>query len=254
MIENKNQEKKRFVYQITQDGSFSIKIHEGNKIYECMHSEKGAFAETLYVYEPVINFVLAQQSPPLPLSFLSLGLGIGLVEMLTVGKLFSICPDLLLKSDFSLESFESEEILIENFKNLFFAPKKIESDFLFYQTNLEKVCLHYHLHLETFKQCFVYLIENKKINFRGKFHSGSQVNKNLSGVFFDVFSPKFSPELWHDKTLSLLINQTNQFCAFASYASRSSLKKILQSSNFFLQKRKGFAGKRECTLAIKKPA
>jgi tRNA U34 5-methylaminomethyl-2-thiouridine-forming methyltransferase MnmC len=58
--------------------------------------------------------------------------------------------------------------------------------------------------------------------------------------------------LWNQDLLEAMIEfLAGPKCVFASYASRTVLKKALKKFGFKLEKRAGFAGKREATFAVR---
>jgi hypothetical protein len=82
--------------------------------------------------------------------------------------------------------------------------------------------------------------------------SNSTLTKRGWDLFcFDAYSQHTSPELWEESLLEELLERANDGAVFASYAATSKLKTCLRKSGFEVPHRPGFAGKRECTLAIK---
>src|SRR4051812_27817152 len=92
----------------TQDGSPSLRISDNKNYVEKMHHSAGAMAESVYIYGSTIEKTIAKG---LPLRVLSLGLGLGYNELLTVG--------LALKHGYAMDalySFESEPLLARSFE------------------------------------------------------------------------------------------------------------------------------------------
>jgi len=83
-----------FEVEITGDGSPTLRLMPG----ECMHHSGGAAEETELIYGQVIRQCFEQTSQP---HFLSVGLGLGYVEM-------TVAREALIKQNlnFTLESFE----------------------------------------------------------------------------------------------------------------------------------------------------
>lgn len=214
-----------------------------------MHSAQGAFAETLYVYEPVVKWVTDNKLEP---SFLVIGLGLGYLEILIVAYYLKYDPQKLTEPSFLIQSFESETKLIAYFKHYFL---KQDIPFLFldcYKNILEKISHYYNLSFTQLFNTVEALILKEKIVFSNSFTVSTNLIKPVSGIFFDAFSSQSSPELWEICLLQNIFKKENvlPYCCFATYASRGLLKKQLKVHSFKVKIRKGFMGKRECLFSI----
>lgn len=96
----------QFVFCTTADGSPSLALLDG----EMMHNSDGAFSETCYVYEPVVDAVLKLSGH---VTLLSVGLGLGYIEMLAASKALAAGRH----ADLSLHSFESDNLLRKTFSD-----------------------------------------------------------------------------------------------------------------------------------------
>lgn len=235
-------------FQETADRSPSLILHYNNSQSELMHSRQGAFSETIYVYEPVINFVTTNKLQPV---FMSIGLGIGYIEILIIAYLIKKESELLKDKNFFIYSFESESLLISFFRN-FFTNKALPEEFVACYLKIINLTSNY-LNIEK-ENLFIEIkkaILNNKIVFCSKFNKETVIDIPVSGIFFDAFSAESSPDLWEKDIIKNIISKSNcnNKAVFATYASRSLLKNILKENNFILRKRKGFSGKRECILA-----
>lgn len=233
----------------TEDQSFSLRLGNNANISELMHSGQGAFSETLYVYEPVVKWVMENKLEP---SFLVIGLGLGYLEILIVAHYLKNDPQKLTEPSFLIQSFESETKLISYFKQYFL---KQDIPFLFlecYKNILEKISHYYNLSFTQLSNTVEALILKEKIVFANSFTVSSNLVKPVTGIFFDAFSSQSSPELWEIVLLQNILKKENILpaCCFATYASRIILKKQLTEHNFKVKIRKGFMGKRECLFSV----
>lgn len=232
----------------TNDGSLSVKLKKNDIESELMHSNEGAFSETIYVYLPVIQFVFDNKLNPI---FLSIGLGMGYIEIMIVSFFLKHNPDILKNNFFCIQTFEKENILIEQFKK-FFLAEDIPNDFKYcYEKIIKYNCDYFQIKEDILKAEMISLILNNNILFYNEFSDNSKLKYSSHGIFFDAFSVKSSPFLWKENVLHHVFNDENcdKICSFATYASKTVLKKILRENNFILENKKGFLRKRECILA-----
>lgn len=228
----------QFVFCTTADGSPSLALFDG----EMMHNRDGAFSETCYVYEPVIDAVL---NVPGDVTLLSVGLGLGYVEMLAVSKTLVTGRH----ADLTVHSFESDVRLRKTFTEWLCG--------VFVTLPYEQIAARFEQQFQlptgSIRRALSQQLAEKKLHLQGTLNSETRHTSYYHGICFDAFSPKTTPELWSEKVLRPILNQTDTHSAcFATYASTSQLKQILKSSGFEIQSRKGFAKKRECILANKK--
>jgi len=232
----------------TVDNSISIKIGKNENQSELMHSESGAFSETIYIYLPVLESIVKNNLKPI---FLSIGLGAGYIEIMIVAYLMK---NLYLKNninEFCVESFEGEARLIHFFRS-YFLEKEIPLPFKnCYENILELNSNYFELDKNILKLEIKNLIMANKINFNQKFLNSTILKIPVYGIFFDAFSSNSSPELWEEDLIQNILSTKNaeNKCIFATYASKNILKKILKFNKFLIHKKKGFSGKRECIYA-----
>lgn len=232
----------------TKDDSISIALEMNQIQSELMHSESGAFSETLYVYLPVVEFIVKNNLKP---KFLSIGLVAGYIEIMLVSYLIKRAKENEKIQNLIIESFEAEVKLIEFFKSYFF-DENIPSAFKnCYDKIIELNCAYFTIEKKILKAEIKKLIILNKLRFNEKYLLNTQIQNPAHGIFFDAFSVNSSPELWEEKLIwnILSIKNAAPSCSFATYASKTILKKILKENNFILQKKKGFSGKRECIYA-----
>lgn len=248
----------------TGDGSYSLRYQslQSNIPFwtEPMHSSQGAWSETLFVYSPALHDSLHNVSATEVWNVTSIGLGLGYNELL--------CAALALNNKrpvdkVKLHSYESEAALKRAFRLYFSqAGDASKSDLpeemvCAYQHTLDLVCETHSLPESAFRPYVRELLESRALEMHSAV-SWEQLQKQQPArepshcLLFDAFSPESSPELWTESTLHALIGAyCGPACVFASYASRTSLKRALKAHGFKLLKSRGYAGKRERTFATR---
>ncbi|MBP1874206.1 tRNA U34 5-methylaminomethyl-2-thiouridine-forming methyltransferase MnmC [Ensifer adhaerens] len=63
--------------------------------------------------------------------------------------------------------------------------------------------------------------------------------------FLDGFAPSRNPDMWSEELMRLVFDRTAPGGSFATYAAAGFVRRNLQAAGFAVEKRKGFAGKRE---------
>ena len=270
-----------FDWVLTQDGSLTLKPHGKNS--EWMHSLAGAYSETQYIYGQTLRKVLSNWPSDQKVQILSLGLGLGYVEVLcAVESLRHQVP-------FSITTYESEKSLIDffqshwDFKGFSLDSMSENSDFTsmfspqIQDESLNSLCSHFRSFvgtvnsgmdtgfwaffisqygqdhvlkaLELLKQNHIFrgVLDSKELNpERGEFCC-----RNI--VFYDAYSSKTHPELWEESFLDQFIQKfCDSQCAFSSYAKVGSLNRMLKKHGFVMDKKSlGFASKRQSTRAFR---
>ena len=270
-----------FDWVLTQDGSLTLKPHGKNS--EWMHSLAGAYSETQYIYGQTLRKLLSTWPSDQKMHVLSLGLGLGYVEVLCAVE------SLRHQVSFSITTYESEKSLIDLFKNhsnfkessltamsensgfaSLFSPQ-IEGE------NLNGLCSHSRSFVEMvnsgmrtgfwaffinqYGQNHVFkaleLLKKSHI-FRGVLDS-KELNPEkrdlycMNVIFYDAYSSKTHPELWEESFLDQFIQKfCDPLCAFSSYAKVGSLNRMLKKHGFVVDKKSlGFASKRQSTRAFR---
>ena len=99
-----------------------------------------------------------------------------------------------------------------------------------------------------------------KVNFNSSFNifkikskieNYNFINK-YDVIFYDAFGYRVQPELWEEATLEPLLKSLNSNGVFVTYSSKGSVKRILESKGFSVEKIKGPPGKREMLRAYKR--
>ena len=69
--------------------------------------------------------------------------------------------------------------------------------------------------------------------------------------FLDGFAPSRNPDMWSVEIMSAIYEKTRQSGTFATYAAAGFVRRNLQAVGFKVERRKGFAGKREMLCGTK---
>lgn len=223
-----------------------------------MHSSKGAWSETLFVYSPALLESLHFVTSADVWNVTSIGLGLGYNELL--------CAALALNNkrpvdNIKIHSYESEAALKRAFRLYFSQTADASTSDLpeemvrAYQHTLGLVCETHSLPENAVRSYVRALLESGALELHSavsweRLQTQQPAREPSQCLLFDAFSPESSPELWTESTLHALIGAyCGPSCVFASYASRTSLKRALKAHGFTLLKSSGYAGKRERTFA-----
>jgi len=232
---------KQYKIITTADGSPSLQ----HVNLEPMHSTKGAFSESLYIYLDCIT--QAHQkivSPPDELKGVSVGLGLGYNEIISHGY--------FLKNNiknFKLLSFESDNLLKTNFINWLQEQSTPLQDV--YSQITQLTAKYFDLKPQQLKK-FITKAYSSQFVINGELPAVNVSANKYNFIFYDAYSSKSSPTLWETNFLnSFLKSYTEDKAVFSTYAATSTLNFALKQNGFARLKRPGFKGKRECTLAFK---
>ena len=231
-----------FLFEATDDASFTMRFinPETGIASECMHSLRGAFSETNYIYGQAIRTTLELNFDP---SFLSVGLGLGYCETLLSALMLQA------KKKFYIESFEQDQRLREHFAS-WLSEAQITPEFQkVYDQTLNSAS-----ELSGVSSALVKTnLKNSPLHFRGLLTTDTEFEKQFSCVLFDAFSSKSTPDLWTQEFLESFFSKAcaNQ-CIFATYACTGVLKRALKNCGFELDIRPGFSSKRDSSFAIRR--
>jgi hypothetical protein len=230
----------------TADGSLTARLGES----ETMHSLRGAFNETVYIYGTAYEVAQNELSIQEPAVF-SLGLGLGYVEILSAA--------LALKSGTKPqgESFELIEELNSSFAN--WAHSDTQAAFVspeIYQqiaVRTSEAMKSELVTVDTLRTAIGNALEKKSWILSGPLTPETQFSRKFDCIAFDAFSSKSTPELWTREFLDhFLKTACNETCVLSTYACTGHLKRALVDAGFELRIREGYASKRDSTLAIRR--
>jgi hypothetical protein len=235
--------KSSFLFELTADNSFTMRFidpRSGEKL-ECMHSLRGAFSETDYIYGQALRIALTKQLEP---RILSVGLGLGYCEILTAA--------LMLHENFTLESFESDPDLREHFRN-WVLDQACAPDFRkVYEQTCKSAALLCGIEAPSIQQKLRQQLLNQKFVMHEELSVRTHFEKKSSIILFDAFSSKSSPNLWTEEFLIYFFKHAcADQCVFSSYAATGGLKRALKTAKFRTEFSKGFGTKRESTFAFR---
>ncbi len=221
-----------FSVVLTGDGSPSLR-GEG----EPMHHLGGAYSETQYIYGEALRRL--QQWPQLTeWKVLVVGLGLGYIELLAMAE--------ALKNNKPVQilSYEINQDLVEAFL-AWLKGELVENTYdclyNFYQKDYPELDLKFALY-EAYRQ--------GRWQIRGALEVESLPDENYQALLFDAFSSKSTPDLWTEEFLQLFLKQTvKEQALFSTYACTGLLRRTLQTAGFAVEKRIGFLGKRNATIA-----
>ncbi len=229
-----------FEVEITGDGSPTLRLMPG----ECMHHSGGAAEETELIYGRVIDKAFHEISKP---HFLSVGLGLGYVEM-------TVAREALLRRNlnFTLESFELVPELREYLKQWLREGSLSPEISSVYDQVLKYVLKDVSLDPKDLKKLLAGKIIENSWRLQGPLAADSEFMAKAHCLLFDAFSAKTSPDLWSEEFLIAFLNKSTAADAVVStYASRGTLKRALAAASFEVQTHEGFKGKRNSTMGFK---
>jgi hypothetical protein len=221
------------------DGSPTVRALKSD-YSESMHHKAGAWSETQYIYGQVIDraTLLGGQF------FVSVGLGIGYNDLLVL-KAASTHP-------LKLVTYESDPALRDQFLA---ALQAQASGYLgdqgcsrTYAQIFSLVGFHSGL-----AQGALQMWERGDWKLEAALNASSLagLDETYQCLLFDAYSQNTTPELWTDEFLCALFQRASKQSVMTTYACTGRLKRQLLSNGFQVQKRPGFAGKRDSTLAVK---
>lgn len=214
----------------TADGSPTLRPLGG----EAMHSLAGARSETDWVYGHAMRTARDAGLAP---SLLSIGLGLGYVEASAIA-IWGMTPDL------AIQSWEARADLRELWQQVLAGADQLAN------TNplLEVIVAATGRALPLLRQLYA----SGRWSLQPALSLDALPEQRFSVIAFDAYSEKSSPDLWTPELIGALLDRaSSDRCILATYASKGVLRRELQARGFTVERRPGFAGKRECTLATR---
>lgn len=206
-----------------------------------MHHSGGAYSETQEIYGDPLREALGFGAR----SVISVGLGLGYNEILVAAEALA---NKISASDFSLLTFESEDILKEHFLAWLSSS---ENDFI-YDRITEFFENAFGLSGSDLKNWLKQALANGNWLLVGALQADFRVERKYEVIFYDAFSSQSAPQLWDEEFLARFFMQVSARQALVcTYACTGSLKRALKKAGFDLVLKKGFKGKRNSTLGIR---
>lgn len=237
---------------ITLDGSPTLISNEAQGVHEPMHNMKGAFSETIYVYErPLLQGLNYAEST---FAVLSLGLGLGYNEILCAG-VFLLHEKRTSTANFIknvyLKSFEINRLLRESF--LFWVQDKYSEFNSIYSEIAHLMALRYDIPEQEIKSLLGLWYDKGDWELCGKFPDELTQRDRFNVILYDAYSSRTHPEVWDEDFLDHFLRaHAMDQCSLGTYAAKGSLKRALLENQFHVEQPKGFGGKRSCTYATRK--
>lgn len=227
----------------TLDGSPTLAFADG-LVNERMHNSQGALGESLSIYGQAVEHVL---NAKWPLRAVSVGLGLGYVELITAALCLRHGLD---ASTTKIWSFEKMPFLRDNF--LSWLNGCGSSLAKVYEQILSAVARNLGVEAKDLRKWLETARREGHFESRGEFPMDTQGVNGATCILYDAYSSKTSPELWEQNTLKEALNSlAGRPCVLATYAATGSLKRALVQSGFQTVERAGFGGKRESTFGVR---
>jgi hypothetical protein len=261
-----------FTFQPTEDQSLTLRVSTPEGPSEAMHSLKGAFSETIYIYGTAIELGLAKGFEP---RVLSLGLGLGYVELLAVALTLKHA-DSLSEQEYERfmaksggESFELLAPLRQWFAAWVLAAPNANLDIVNSPTNdsatpvptdfvtayegiLSRTAEATGVATERIRMTLAKMLADGRWKIRPALDANTEFISPFGVICFDAFSSKTSPDLWTEEFLQDFFAKTCAAeCVLSTYACTGALKRALRAAGFELSIREGFASKRDSTFAVR---
>lgn len=242
-----------FEVEITGDGSPSLRLLKSQdstpethdeKPGESMHHSGGAASETELIYGKVIDEILVKINDP---HFAVVGLGLGYIEI-CIARAALRDPT----QTVSIQSFESVEDLRNLFLHYISGSEELHSSI---KNTYDLMMSFLSSSLEEHEAIRNYLwksYQDGRWVLSGALNSAEDLKGKNHGILYDAFSSKTTPHLWEEEFLkSFLEKGADGDCILSTYACRGSLKKALTATDFEVQVREGFMGKRNSTKGLR---
>lgn len=236
-----------FHFITTEDGSPSLRLGKTESLSEAMHSLKGAFSETRYIYGTAISRAIEEGFEP---RVLSMGLGLGYVELLAAAHAAS---DSRWKS-FGGESFEIVAELRDYFLT-WLDGNDVPTEFRVTYDEIESLTGRaLGLPDGAAKSTLAEAHRDGRWRFRDALKPSTEFEGKFGVICFDAFSSKTTPELWSEDFLTAFLSKTAApGCVLSTYACTGALKRSLRGAGFDVTIREGFSSKRDSTFAVRTP-
>jgi tRNA U34 5-methylaminomethyl-2-thiouridine-forming methyltransferase MnmC len=227
-----------FEIEKTKDDSPTLRILNGTEFGEWMHHSGGAFSETFLIYGQALKWGFEKNPEP---QILSLGLGLGYVEVLAVGI------SMLHKTFCEIDSFEIVDGLKKEFKKFYTIKRKSEV----FEEILQRTAKSLNLPAGELYTQVQKALEENRLRLNGNFTQDSRNAQSFDVLCYDAFSKKTSPELWDENWMTEFFQRGSKQSCISSYASNGSFKRALHKSGYQVEILEGFQGKRNRTWATK---
>lgn len=238
-----------FEVVVTADGSLTARFGDG----ETMHSLRGAFNETVYIYGTALDRAITLLAEGVSVTnanltprTLSLGLGLGYVEMLATAY--------AIKAGGTPhgESFELVDDLTNSFKAWLDEMPEVLVPHSLYDDVATRTCELTGVSVTEIRTTLADAVQRDQWRLRPALTPETGFTDKFQCVAFDAFSSKSTPELWSREFLDMFLKTAcDTPCVLSTYACTGHLKRALTDAGFKLEIREGYASKRDSTLATR---
>jgi hypothetical protein len=210
-----------------------------------MHSLKGAYSETYYIYGAAVRRALEAGFSP---TILSMGLGLGYVEIMATAMLLRHAKI----NEAEIESFEILPELREYFR-AWVVGGPCPADFAAaYDAILARNAREFSVPVYEIREALKSLLAQSRLRLRDALGSDTEFTTSFGTICFDAFSAKSTPDLWTEEFLmGFLKRAAAPECVLSTYACTGTLKRSLRASGFSVKVRDGFSSKRDSTFAAR---
>lgn len=216
----------------TKDGSFTLRSERFGATY---HALQGAMEESRHVFlnNGLLPFIA--QHPKKPCCILEIGFGTGLNAFLSfleaknsatairyhAVEWYPVPSEIVRQLNFSNGYSEEEGAVFLRMHEQPWGEEEKHHDLFYLTKHLEKT--------ETFQSTHTFDI-----------------------IYFDAFSPKDQPELWTEAIFRNMFSLLNENGMLVTYCAQGQMKRNLKAAGFTVKALKGFATKREMTVAYRR--
>lgn len=218
--------------KITKDGSKTLFIKDLNESY---HSQHGALQEAQHVFiKNGLNKINKCE-----INILELGFGTGLNVLVTIDEILKNKKNIKIRY-FGIEKYPIKASEIENldYEELFEDEKLKKIYHQIHQTEWEKLIeITPDFHLQKINADF--------------FEMDSLALPPIDLVYFDCFGARVQPDLWEKELFEKVDAKMSDDSLLTTYSAKGSVRRILQTLGFTVEKLAGPPGKREMINAWK---
>lgn len=221
----------KFIFEITEDGSHTLFVPELNEHY---HSTHGAVQESAHVYIDA-GF---RQCVRKEVRVLEIGFGTGLNAFLTLLETEKTGK----KATYT--SLELFPLSVQDAEKLNY-PSVIAPS---YKDSFRKLHTTRWGEWESITPCFSLL--KRKTDFSDP--SGFSPEETFDVIFFDAFAPDKQPEMWTQPIFDTLYSLCSENAVISTYCAKGSVRRMLKTAGFDVERLPGPPGKREILRGRKK--
>lgn len=213
---------------VTADGSKTIHLADWEENY---HSHNGALQEAMHVFIDKVREHLGQRKE---ISILEMGFGTGLNAFLSC----RLAEEFGVKINYvALEAFPVDFEEIQQLGYAEFWETGADYFFVLHEAEWNK-------EVEITPSFF---LEKKRL----RFEDWSAENETFDFIYFDAFSPRVQPNLWHVELFRKLYCSARIDGVFLTYCAKGQVRRDLGSVGWSISRLPGPPGKREMLLGVK---